>query len=51
MNFVIRIWCNASDYWPLKFAMTRALKEKMDSEGISIPYPQHTVHMIQQTGA
>ena len=51
VNFVIRAWCNASDYWPLKFAMTRALKEKMDSEGISIPYPQQTVHMIQQSGA
>ena len=37
--------------WALKFDMTRALKEKMDSEGISIPYPQQTVHMIQQSGA
>ena len=51
VNFVIRVWCEASDYWALKFDMTRALKEKMDSEGISIPYPQQTVHMIQQTGA
>ena len=51
VNFVIRVWCNASDYWALKFDMTRALKEKMDSEGISIPYPQQTVHMIQKSGA
>ncbi len=50
VNFVIRVWCNAADYWGLKFDMTRALKEKMDSEGISIPYPQQTVHMIQQAG-
>jgi small conductance mechanosensitive channel len=50
VNFVIRIWCDAADYWALKFDMTRALKEKMDSEGISIPYPQQTVHMIQQSG-
>ena len=51
VNFVIRIWCNAADYWDLKFDMTRALKEKMDGEGISIPYPQQTVHMIQQSGS
>ena len=51
VNFVIRVWCEASDYWALKFDMTRALKEKMDSEGISIPYPQQTVHMIQKSGA
>lgn len=50
VNFVVRVWCNAADYWALKFDMTRALKEKMDSEGISIPYPQRTVHMIQQAG-
>jgi len=50
VNFVIRVWCKAADYWALKFDMTRALKEKMDSEGISIPYPQRTVHMIQQAG-
>lgn len=50
VRLVIRIWCQAADYWPLKFDMTRALKEKMDSEGISIPYPQRTVHMIQQPG-
>jgi small conductance mechanosensitive channel len=50
VNFVIRVWCDAADYWALKFDMTRALKEKMDSEGISIPYPQQTVHMIQQSG-
>ena len=48
VNFTIRIWCASADYWGLKFDMTRALKEKMDSEGISIPYPQQTVHMIQQ---
>ena len=49
VNFTVRIWCAAGDYWGLKFDMTRALKEKMDSEGISIPYPQQTVHMIQQS--
>ncbi len=46
VNFVIRIWCNAGDYWPMKFDLTRALKERMDSEGISIPYPQRTVHNV-----
>jgi small conductance mechanosensitive channel len=50
VNLVIRVWCQAPDYWALKFDLTRALKEKMDSEGISIPYPQRTVHMIQQAG-
>jgi small conductance mechanosensitive channel len=44
----VRLWCNASDYWELKFAMTRAVKEAFDKAGISIPYP-HSVE-IQKAG-
>ncbi len=46
VNLVIRLWCNAGDYWPLKFDMNRELKLRMDKEGISIPYPQRTVHVV-----
>jgi small conductance mechanosensitive channel len=46
VNLVIRLWCNSGDYWPLKFDMTKALKQRMDSEGISIPYPQRTLHVV-----
>ena len=46
VNLVIRLWCNAGDYWPLKFDMTKALKQRMDTEGISIPYPQRTLHVV-----
>jgi small conductance mechanosensitive channel len=35
----VRLWCNAADYWELKFAMTKAVKEAFDKDGISIPYP------------
>lgn len=44
VNFVVRIWCDSGDYWPLKFEMTKAIKEAFDKEGISIPYPQQVVH-------
>lgn len=40
----VRLWCNASDYWELKFAMTRQVKEAFDETGISIPYP-HSVEI------
>lgn len=45
VNLVVRVWCAAGDYWPLKFDLTRAIKEKLDTEGISIPYPQRQVHL------
>ena len=47
VDFVIRIWCNSGDYWALKWDMTRSIKEKMDAEGISIPFPQRTLHIIK----
>lgn len=50
VNIVIRLWCNAGDYSPLKFDMTKALKQRMDAEGISIPYPQRTLHVVGSAG-
>lgn len=43
-----RLWCDAGDYWELKFDMTKQIKEAFDEGGVSIPYP-HTVE-IQKTG-
>lgn len=40
----VRIWCNAPDYWELKFHMTQTVKEAFDAQGISIPYP-HSVEI------
>lgn len=51
VNLVIRLWCDAGDYWPLKFDMTKALKQRMDKEGISIPYPQRTLHLVGNASA
>jgi small conductance mechanosensitive channel len=44
VNIVVRVWCNSVDYWGLKFDLTRAVKERFDTEGITIPYPQRTIH-------
>ena len=45
VNIIIRVWCDAGNYWPLKFDMTKAIKEALDKAGISIPFPQRVVHM------
>ena len=51
VDFVVRPWVNAADYWGVKFDFTRAVKEKFDAEGISIPFPQRDVHLFQNAGA
>jgi small conductance mechanosensitive channel len=49
VEFVVRPWVNSSDYWAVKSDFIKAVKEKFDAEGISIPYPQSDVHLFQDS--
>lgn len=39
VNFAVRPWCNAEDYWTVYFEVTENVKEALDAAGIEIPYP------------
>lgn len=45
VNFTVRIFVNAADYWGVYFDMQEKVKLTFDAEGISIPYPQQDVHL------
>ena len=45
LDFTVRVWVNASDYWPVYFRMLDNGKRALDKAGINIPYPQMDVHM------
>jgi len=45
VNFVVRPWANAGDYWDVYFALTESIKKAFDANGISIPFPQRDVHV------
>ena len=47
VNIVARVWVEAANYWPLFFTMNEAVKKEFDKQGISIPFPQHDVHLYQ----
>ncbi len=47
VNFIVRGWVNSGDYWPVYFAMQEKVKLTLDEKGISIPFPQRDVHLIQ----
>ena len=49
VNFVVRPWVKKEDYWPVKFELTRKIKEAFDENNIEIPFPQQTVHVISET--
>ena len=37
VDIAVRLWCDAADYWDLKFAMTKAVKEAFDAGGFRFP--------------
>jgi small conductance mechanosensitive channel len=50
VNFICRPWVKPDDYWTVYWDVTRAVKQRFDSEGISIPFPQRDVHIYQEAG-
>ncbi len=51
VNFTVRVWCNAADYWSIYFDMQERVKTEFDKEGLSIPYPQRDVHLYAANNA
>lgn len=49
VNLVVRPWVETGNYWPVYFALTEGIKNKLDSVGVGIPYPQMDVHFHQET--
>jgi small conductance mechanosensitive channel len=49
VNFVVRPWVKAADYWNVYFDLTEKIKLALDKNGITIPFPQRDVHIINGT--
>jgi small conductance mechanosensitive channel len=47
INLVVRPWVKTEDYWNFFFDFQKTIKQKYDKEGISIPFPQRDVHLIE----
>ncbi len=45
VNLSLRMWTNTSDYWGVFWDIQELAKETFDREGITIPFPQRTLHM------
>lgn len=44
VDITLRAWATTAEFWDVKFALTKAIKEAFDEGGITIPYP-HTVEI------
>ncbi len=47
VNFIVRPWVKTGVYWETYWDLTKAVKLRFDEEGISIPFPQRDVHVIE----
>lgn len=45
VNFAVRAWVKAEDYWGVYFDMNEKVYNTFDKKGLNIPYPQMDVHL------
>ncbi|MFP2769134.1 small-conductance mechanosensitive channel MscS [Oceanisphaera sp. KMM 10153] len=51
VDFIVRPWVKADDYWNLKFDLLEQIKNELDANDIGIPFPQMDVHLFKQDTA
>jgi len=45
VNFAVRAWVNAADYWAVYFELNEKVYKTFAREGLNIPYPQMDIHL------
>jgi len=50
VNFIVRPWTRTEHYWDVYWEITRAVKERFDQEGISIPFAKRDVYVHMEGG-
>lgn len=48
VNLGVRAAVSSADYWSLQNDLREQIKLRFDQEGITIPFPQHTVHIVRE---
>jgi len=51
IDFLVRAYVKTEEFWETLWALNKAVKQRFDAEGITIPFPQRDVHMAPQSGS
>lgn len=43
VDLIVRVWTKTSEYWDVKWDLTKNIKEALDKDGITIPFPTRTL--------
>ncbi len=50
VDFLVRVWVDAADYFQYQADMKRKVKEALDAAGVDIPFPTRTIVHADQAG-
>jgi small conductance mechanosensitive channel len=48
VDFAVRPWVNASEFWPVRGELLEQLKVALEEAGCSIPFPQRDIHVFNE---
>lgn len=48
VNIQLRAWTNNEDYWSVYWELNKRVKESIEQAGLTIPFPQRTLHLVRQ---
>jgi len=46
VNYAVRPWVKPANYWDVYFGVTEKAKYALEANGLTIPFPQRDVHMV-----
>ncbi len=47
IDLAVRPWVKVEDYWDVFFVLNEAIKKRIETEGLCIPFPQRDVHVYK----
>ena len=50
IDFLVRAYVKTEEFWETLWALNKAVKQRFDAEGITIPFPQRDVHLPTAPG-
>ena len=48
IDIIVRVWCNQSDYWAIKFDLNQKVYETFPKEGLEFPFQTFTVNVTKE---
>ena len=51
VDIAVRPWVKSADYWAVRSELLENIKRALDNAGLSIPYPQRDLHIINEGDA